>query len=61
MKLTKKYKIVYSDDKSMLMSISESALYDEIHVGEGMNSFETDNLEEAEKFVRDNGLKDRHE
>lgn len=59
MKLTKKYKIVYDSNSVMLMPVLESAMYNEIHVGEGKNSFETDNLSEAESFVKENRLINR--
>lgn len=54
-KLVKKYKVVAKDGR-MLFPLTTDGIVDDVYPGKGTISFESDSFDEAQRFVKDNGL-----
>lgn len=53
--LTKRYRIIYKG-KKLLSPLEEYPKKSTTYVGKGYKSFETDDLNEAKQYIKDNGL-----
>lgn len=53
--LSKKYRIIHTDGK-LIMPLEESVEKTETYVGDHLECFETDSLEKAEQYIKDNNL-----